>query len=402
MSVRMANDDHHQTGGAQHFADTAGIGQVIQNTADRRRLSNPAIADQRFQLNKNSGCLTTIARAELDHRQPDISVDRRGRQMDDRRDFLVKRPDADLLLGSINTEKQYPICCFSRHHGMGARNYVRQIRYPSAGHPCRQPHDAAGPADLPDRHQSDGGMGLRHVRRLGCSATPISGLLRRPERRADQHGPWPHPDRWRSPRGAPAISPMSWETWFPGRMTSTYPETGATFRPCRRHRRAGPRHRCDGHRQRAGAEGSRTGRLAADDPQRGYDRRFPAVGAGPVIRDGEQPALGNTIVTARAPRTYDGQHELELACLESTWRKAVVFAASLNLVSTDDYRFSAASNKAVIAAFARGRAAMRELPRDILITAHADQDGATGRFLTAPRLPPLCLVIAAEARPAPK
>ena len=134
-----------------------------------------------------------------------------------------------------------------------------------------------------------------------------------------------------------------------------------------------------------GAEGSRTGRLAADDPQRGYDRRFPAVGAVRVIRDGEQLALGNTIVTARAPPGHTmGSMSWSWRACESTWRKAVVFAARLNPVSTDDYRFSAASNKAVIAAFARGQAAMRELPRDILITAHADQDGATGRFLTAP------------------
>ena len=64
--------------------------------------------------------------------------------------------------------------------------------------------------------------------------------------------------------------------------------------------------------------------------------------------------------------------------------KAIVFAASLTPVSTDDYRFSAPTNKAVVAAFARGHAAMRALPCDILITAHADQDGATSRFLTTP------------------
>ncbi|WP_314375031.1 hypothetical protein [Sphingomonas paucimobilis] len=38
----------------------------------------------------------------------------------------------------------------------------------------------------------------------------------------------------------------------------------------------------------------------------------------------------------------------------------------------------------MVSAFARGQAAIGELSCDILITAHADQDDATGRFLTAP------------------
>ena len=109
------------------------------------------------------------------------------------------------------------------------------------------------------------------------------------------------------------------------------------------------------------------------------------MGAVRVIRDGERLALGNTVVTARAtPGHTMGSMSWSWSACEGTRRKAVVFAASLNPVSTDDYRFSAASNKAVVAAFARGQAAMRASPCDILITAHADQDGATGRFLTAP------------------
>ena len=49
-----------------------------------------------------------------------------------------------------------------------------------------------------------------------------------------------------------------------------------------------------------GAEGLRSGRLAADDPQRGYNSRFPAVAAVRTIRDGETLRLGDTVVTARA------------------------------------------------------------------------------------------------------
>ncbi|CAM3137798.1 MULTISPECIES: subclass B3 metallo-beta-lactamase [Sphingomonas] len=134
-----------------------------------------------------------------------------------------------------------------------------------------------------------------------------------------------------------------------------------------------------------GAEALRTGRLAADDPQRGYDSRFPAVPMVKVIRDGERLALGNTVITARAtPGHTVGSMSWSWRACEGQRCKAIVFAASLNPVSTDDYRFSAPSHKAVVAAFARGQAAMRALPCDILITAHADQDGATERYLTKP------------------
>ncbi|WP_294204472.1 subclass B3 metallo-beta-lactamase [uncultured Sphingomonas sp.] len=134
-----------------------------------------------------------------------------------------------------------------------------------------------------------------------------------------------------------------------------------------------------------GAEGLRTGRLAADDPQRGYDSRFPAVRSVRIIRDGERLTLGNTIVTARAtPGHTMGSMSWSWRACEGQRCKAIVFASSLNPVSTDDYRFSAPSHQAVVAAFARGQAAMRALPCDILITAHADQDDATERFLTTP------------------
>lgn len=134
-----------------------------------------------------------------------------------------------------------------------------------------------------------------------------------------------------------------------------------------------------------GADGLRTGRLAADDPQRGYDSRFPAVRSVRIIRDGERLRLGNTIVTAHAtPGHTMGSMSWSWRACEGQRCKAIVFAASLNPVSTDDYRFSAPSHKAVVAAFARGQAAMRALPCDILITAHADQDDATERFLTTP------------------
>ncbi|MDY0958759.1 subclass B3 metallo-beta-lactamase [Sphingomonas sp. CFBP8993] len=134
-----------------------------------------------------------------------------------------------------------------------------------------------------------------------------------------------------------------------------------------------------------GAEGLRTGRLAADDPQRGYDSRFPPVRSVRVIRDGERLTLGHSVVTARAtPGHTMGSMSWSWRACEGKRCKSIVFASSLNPVSTDDYRFSAPAHAPVVAAFARGQAAMRALPCDILITAHADQDGATDRFRTTP------------------
>ncbi|WP_230481715.1 subclass B3 metallo-beta-lactamase [Sphingomonas sp. Leaf21] len=134
-----------------------------------------------------------------------------------------------------------------------------------------------------------------------------------------------------------------------------------------------------------GAEGLRSGRLATDDPQHGYDSRFPAIASVRVIRDGERLTLGDTVVTARAtPGHTMGSTSWSWRACRGSRCKAIVFAASLNPVSTDDYRFSAPASRPVVAAFARGQAAMRALPCDILITAHADQDGATDRFRDSP------------------
>jgi metallo-beta-lactamase class B len=134
-----------------------------------------------------------------------------------------------------------------------------------------------------------------------------------------------------------------------------------------------------------GAEGLRSGQLADDDPQRGYDSRFPAVSSVRVIRDGETLRLGNTIVTAKATPGHT------MGSMSWTWRscearrcKAVVFASSLNPVSADGYRFTAPSSRPIVAGFHRSYAVMASIPCDILITAHADQYGAKDRFQTSP------------------
>jgi len=134
-----------------------------------------------------------------------------------------------------------------------------------------------------------------------------------------------------------------------------------------------------------GAEGLRSGRLAADDPQLGYDSRFPAVPAVRTIRDRETLRLGNMVITARATPGHT------MGSMSWSWRscaakecRAMVFAASLNPVSADGYRYTAPSGRAIVAAFARGQEAMKAMPCDILITAHPDQGGAKTRFRALP------------------
>lgn len=136
---------------------------------------------------------------------------------------------------------------------------------------------------------------------------------------------------------------------------------------------------------RRGAEGLRSGRLAADDPQRGYDSRFPAVARVRTIGDGEVLRLGRTVVTARATPGHT------MGSMSWTWRSCereacrfIVFASSLNPVSADNYRYGAPASRPIVDGFRHSYKVMARLPCDILITAHADQDGATGRFRTNP------------------
>lgn len=132
-----------------------------------------------------------------------------------------------------------------------------------------------------------------------------------------------------------------------------------------------------------GAEGLGSGRLAADDPQRGYASRFPPVPAVRTIRDGAGLRLGTTTVTAHAtPGHTMGSMSWSWRACERAACRTIVFASSLNPVSTDDYRYTAHPD--IVAAFHRGQAAMARLPCDLLITAHADQDGATDRVRRAP------------------
>ena len=134
-----------------------------------------------------------------------------------------------------------------------------------------------------------------------------------------------------------------------------------------------------------GAEGLRTGKHAADDPQLGYGGSWPAVTTPiRIVEDGDLLPLGAARITARATPGHT------MGSMSWSWRacadegggktcKEIVFAASLNPVSFDDYRFSSPAGAPFVAGFARSYRTMGRQKCDMLITAHPDNAGA-GRF----------------------
>ncbi|MBL9066556.1 MAG: subclass B3 metallo-beta-lactamase [Sphingopyxis sp.] len=138
-----------------------------------------------------------------------------------------------------------------------------------------------------------------------------------------------------------------------------------------------------------GAEGLRSGRHAADDPQLAYGGSWPAVTTPMrVMADGEVLRLGKTAITAHATpgHTMGSMSWSWQACADEGRGKAckaIVFASSLNPVSADDYKFSSAVGAPFVAAFAQSWRTVEALKCDILIAAHPDNAGE-GRYNAAP------------------
>jgi metallo-beta-lactamase class B len=118
----------------------------------------------------------------------------------------------------------------------------------------------------------------------------------------------------------------------------------------------------------------RSGRPAPDDPQAAQLRAFPPVGRIREIADGQSVTLDGVAVTARyTPGHTAGSTSWTWSDSEGGRRLAIVFAASLNPVSAEGFRFSDTPLPQVFRASARRLAA---LPCDILVSAHPDNSGA--------------------------
>ena len=133
-----------------------------------------------------------------------------------------------------------------------------------------------------------------------------------------------------------------------------------------------------------GAEGLRAGKHAADDPQLAYGGSWPAVAEVRAVKDGEVLVPGKAAITAHAtPGHTMGSMSWSWQACEGRDCKAIVFASSLNPVSSDGYRYTAPASAPIVVGFRASYRTMDRLACDILISAHPDNAGS-GRFSTAP------------------
>lgn len=133
-----------------------------------------------------------------------------------------------------------------------------------------------------------------------------------------------------------------------------------------------------------GAEGLKAGRHAADDPQLGYGGTWPAVSRVRAIAGGQVLQLGNTVVTALAtPGHTMGSMSWSWQACERRVCRTIVFASSLNPVSSDEYRYTVSRSAPIVAGFRSSYATMKAVRCDILIAAHPDNAGP-GRYNDRP------------------
>lgn len=137
-----------------------------------------------------------------------------------------------------------------------------------------------------------------------------------------------------------------------------------------------------------GAEGLRSGKHADDDPQRAYGGSWPAVTRLRVIGDGEVLKLGKTSIAAVATpgHTMGSMSWRWQACAGEGGNescKTIVFAASLNPVSAEGYRFTSKAGAPFVKAFGESYRKMDAMACDVLISAHPDNAGP-GRYNDSP------------------
>ncbi|WCT74636.1 subclass B3 metallo-beta-lactamase [Sphingomonas naphthae] len=121
------------------------------------------------------------------------------------------------------------------------------------------------------------------------------------------------------------------------------------------------------------------GRSGTDDPQEAWLPAFPAVKKVRVVRPGERLKLGKVTVTAQAtPGHTPGSMSWSWSSCEEGKCLGVTFAASLNPLAAEGYRYDTPAKASPAAAFRHTFAAVRALPCDILLTSHPEaSDGQT-------------------------
>jgi metallo-beta-lactamase class B len=132
----------------------------------------------------------------------------------------------------------------------------------------------------------------------------------------------------------------------------------------------------------------RQGHSDGDDPQAAILETYPPVANVRGVRDGEQIRLGNVVVTARAtPGHTFGSMSWRWRSCEGRRCLNMVFAASLNPASADDWRFSDPAHGAILGAFRHSFDVVRRLPCDVLLTAHPGQSDGEAKYAQFQRRP---------------
>lgn len=131
----------------------------------------------------------------------------------------------------------------------------------------------------------------------------------------------------------------------------------------------------------SGAAALMQGRGGQDDPQYTLGDTFPAVARVESLADGEKLTLGKTALTiVYTPGHTPGGTSWTWQSCEKDRCLDMVYADSLNAVSSDDFRYSADARYPRAAADLRASIArMRELPCDILVSAHPEGSDFWGR-----------------------
>jgi metallo-beta-lactamase class B len=125
-----------------------------------------------------------------------------------------------------------------------------------------------------------------------------------------------------------------------------------------------------------GSQALRNGQLGSDDPQYNISEKsgFPKVPQVREVQDGEKVSLGNVSVTAHlTPGHTPGSTTWTWQSCEWKQCLSVVYADSLNPVSTEGFRFTGDSRHPDISSqFQRSIAQVSNLPCDILLSVHPD------------------------------
>lgn len=117
-----------------------------------------------------------------------------------------------------------------------------------------------------------------------------------------------------------------------------------------------------------------------EDPQAAWLERFPGVTKLRVARDGELIRLGDVVITAHAtPGHTLGSMSWSWKSCEGKDCRTIVFAASLNPIAADGWRFADPAHRRFVDAFRTSFARVKAMPCDLLIASHP-RDGDADRL----------------------